>query len=79
MLLMVFIVKILSLAIKNVSIANMRVETPKPIRREDHSWPVEETIFLTAYQKHKLIGIAYIATETNGLSFHQSHTNCELN
>jgi hypothetical protein len=76
---MVFIVNIVSLAIKNVSMAKMTVETPKPIRRDDHKCPVDKTIFLTACQKHRLIGIANIATVTYGLSFHQSHTNCELN
>ena len=76
---MVFIVNIVSLAIKNVSMAKTTVETPKPMRREDHSWSVDKTMFLIACQKHKLIGTANRATETNGLFFHQSHTNCELN
>tara|TARA_B100000029_G_C16741520_1_gene654646 strand:+ start:76 stop:294 length:219 start_codon:yes stop_codon:yes gene_type:complete len=72
-------VKILSFAIKYVNTANTNVETPKPISLDDHRRPVESTIFLTACQKHKLMGIANIATDTKGLSLHQSHTNCELN
>ena len=78
-LLRVLKVKILSLAMKKVSKAKTNVETPKPTSLDDHKSPVESTIFLTAYQKHKLMGIANIATETNGLSSHHSQTNWELN
>ena len=74
-LLRVLKVKILSLAIKKVNKAKTNVETPKPTSLDDHRRPVESTKFLTAYQKHKLMGIANIATETNGLSSHHSQTN----
>ena len=68
-----------SLAIKYVNAANIVVDIPKAISFEDHNKPVESTIFLVPAQKHKHIGIAKISTETRGLSFHHSQTNCELN
>ena len=57
----------------------MILPTPKPINFEVHRYPVSSTIYLTAYQKHMPIGIANIRFDKIGRSFHQSHTNCELN
>ena len=76
---MVFVVKILSLRKTQVKTAKTILPTPKPISFEVQSCPEFSTTFLIAYQKQKPIGIAKIKFDIRGLSFHQSHTNCELN
>ena len=75
----VLAVNMLSFKKTYVIIAKTKLETPKPISLDAHNSPVVATIFFTAYQKHKPIGIANIRLATIGLFFHHSQVNCELN
>ena len=62
-----------------VKIAKIILLMPKPINFEVHNCPVSSTVYFIAYQKHMPIGIANMKFDNTARSFHQSHTNCELN
>lgn len=65
----------LSLSKAYVSMANTKLETPKPTNFEVHNSPLAATICLTAYQKHIPIGIAKITFDKIGLFCQYDHTN----